>query len=1188
MSALPADLDTKRRQRRASDPGVSAWVSANAGSGKTTVLRNRVLRLLLGGADPGRILCLTFTKAAAAEMSNRVFAELARWVGLEDEALRQAIADICGEPPSADGLDEARRLFARAIETPGGLRVDTIHGFCTRLLQAFAFEANVPARFSVLEEQEARELMSQAQRFILAKALSGEDAELAAALSRVAEHVSARDFGAVVEAALGLRLWKTDAAREPGFLVKLRHDLSRALDIGGGLTREDVEGEICSPSQAELMRRAGAAWSKGGAKDQARAASAARLERLAMPERLAALAELLLTRDSETHRQRPQASLSTASVRKADPAIEELLQAEAWRLSHLLERLKAFETSERSLALLCLASAVRARFAKLKSERGGLDFDDLIAAARRLLARASAAFVLYKLDATIEHLLVDEAQDTNSEYWAILRALTAEFTAGSGARGGRLRTVFAVGDEKQSIYGFQGAEPRIFGLMRDRFASDYAALATEAGHDLYRKETLNVSFRSTSDVLGAVDAVFAIAKHYEGLTSDGERPPEHFSTRQGEPGAVDLWPVVEGDESEAVDPFRPQELGALPASAEVKLARRIAGEIRRWMAQGCDLGRSVHPGEVLILVRRRGKMFEAVIRALKRAGVPVAGADRLSLSTHIAVEDLVVAGRAALLPEDDLTLAELLKSPLIGLTDDDLMRIAPNRRASLRQALRQAASGASSVEALSRERGSGAATGGNDAARRMADARLVAADARLEAMREAALNRGVFGFYARLLGPEGGRKALAARLGPEAAEASDEVLRLALAHERGGKASLPRFLDALQASGADIKRDLSAARGEVRVMTVHGAKGLEAPIVILADACASHERSERFFQLTLPDGGEVPVWVPRKELDCAATSKGREIAAANLAREDRRLLYVAMTRARDRLVVAGCPRRGKVPETSWYAMVMQGLAAKLPPGLVDLPAGPGEEPIKRWRVSAEAGSPKRGSGTRAVPAEAAPDWLFRAAPAEPVARPPLRPSSALDAADAASPAEVPRDREALLAGRFAHSLLEHLPGIVPERRAEAAELLAGDAGAGLAAKRRRDIMGKVLGLLAVSPVAALFSGRSLAEVGVAGNIRLADGSVLAVSGRIDRLAVTPEAVLIADFKTSLPERGRARTRALAQLAIYRALARDLYPDRPVRCFLVVLEGPVRLEPDDAELDAALALLSVEKEPIRPG
>ncbi|MFI5011743.1 MAG: double-strand break repair helicase AddA [Hyphomicrobiales bacterium] len=1169
MSELPADLDTRTRQRRASDPSVSAWVSANAGAGKTTVLRNRVLRLLLSGSDPGRVLCLTFTKAAAAEMSNRVFAELARWVGLDDTALREAIRDISGEAPSPETVAEARRLFARAIETPGGLRVDTIHGFCARLLQSFPFEANVPARFTVLEEQQARELLLEAELFVLSKALSGEDEELSDALRRVGEHVSGRDFGAVAEMALGLPLWKADAALEPGFLPKLRRDLSQALDLGIGLTRHAVEAEIWSRAQAELAKRAIAAWRKSGTLDQRRAASLAALP--AVPaERLAGYAALLFTEDAETRRPRPQRSLSSAAARKADAALEELLQAEALRVLCLIDRIDALETRDRTLALLALARAIRARFAKLKAERGALDFDDLIAATRRLLERASAAFVLYKLDAAIEHLLVDEAQDTNSEYWTILRALTSEFTAGRGARGGRLRTVFAVGDEKQSIYGFQGAEPKTFGTMRDKFAEDYGSLAPQAGRDLYHKVALNVSFRSTQDVLDAVDAVFAVDRHFEGLTSDGGPPQPHISTRRGEPGVVDIWPVVAGDETAAVDPFRPPRPGAPLMSAEVKLARRIAGEIRRWMAEGCDLGRGVHPGDVLILVRRRGKMFEAVIRALKRAGVPVAGADRLSLSTHIAVVYLVAAGRAALLPEDDLTLAALMKSPLIGLDDDDLMRVAPHRRnqafageanthsrgdeaprrkdRSLRQALREAAPG---------------------------DPRLAAADARLDAMRLAALSQSAFGFYARLLGPQGGRKALAARLGAEAGEASDEVLRLAGARERGGGASLAHFLDALQTSGADIKRDLSAARGEVRVMTVHGAKGLEAPIVILADACASSERAERFLSLRAADGGRIPVWVPRKELDCAATSQAREIEAAERAREDRRLLYVAMTRARDRLIVAGCPVKGKVPETSWHTMVSRALAAARPPRLVDLPARPGEEPIKRWRASADAKTPRRTADPSPAPAEAAPDWLYRAAAPEPVATPPIRPSSALDAADGGRLPDAPVDRDALQAGRFAHALIERLPGIPPDGRAAAAEMLADDASVGLTARRRRGIATKVLDLISHPSVAPLFSGLSHAEVSVAGTIELMDGSSCAVSGRFDRLAVTSDAVLIAEFKSHLPASGRARDRALMQLAIYRSLARDLYPGRPVRCYLIVLDGPDRLEPSDMELEAAL-------------
>jgi ATP-dependent helicase/nuclease subunit A len=519
------------------------------------------------------------------------------------------------------------------------------------------------------------------------------------------------------------------------------------------------------------------------------------------------------------------------------------------------------------------------------------------------------------------------------------------------------------------------------------------------------------------------------------------------------------------------------------------------------------------------------------------------------------------------------------------LTDEDLLRFAPQRKGSLRQALRQLASKLRSTPVEPHQPVLPFIEIADAGEARPDDARLVAADARLDDMREAALKHGAFGFLAWLLGPEGGRKALASRLGPEAAEASDEVLRLALLYERSGKASLAGFLDGLETSGADIKRDLSTARGEVRVMTVHGAKGLEAPIVILADACAANERTGRLFPLALPGGREVPVWVPRKELDCSATAAGRIAIAEDLAREDRRLLYVAMTRARDRLIVAGCPHRGKVPETSWYAMVERGLAASSQ-GLVDLAASPGEAPVRRFRVSREVKPRADALAARLAEREAVPEWLYRQAPAEPVARPPLRPSSALDAADAAGSPELPVDREALMAGRFAHTLLEYLPSVPPAERGAVAEALSRDLGSGLAPERCGEIVDAVRELIAHSPLRLLFSEESLAEVSVTGDIELKSGHSCAVSGRIDRLAVTDDAVLVADFKTSLPETSAARERATLQLAIYRALLRKLYPGRPIRCFLIGLDGPRWREPVDSELEAALSLISTENAPIR--
>jgi ATP-dependent helicase/nuclease subunit A len=261
-------------------------------------------------------------------------------------------------------------------------------------------------------------------------------------------------------------------------------------------------------------------------------------------------------------------------------------------------------------------------------------------------------------------------------------------------------------------------------------------------------------------------------------------------------------------------------------------------------------------------------------------------------------------------------------------------------------------------------------------------------------------------------------------------------------------------------------------------------------------------------------------------------------------------------------------------------MVKAALSTKSPPGLVDLPAKPGEEPVKRWRISSGSISPARDRAPeRPSQALARPEWLDRAAPPEPVPQPPLRPSSALDAAEERERPDLPASRDALLAGRFAHALLEHLPAILPERRAEAAALIAQGWEARLDARRRQEIAAKTLDVISQPEAAPLFSAESLAEVSLAGDIELPDGSRRAVAGRIDRLVLTQDALLIADFKTSLPTHGRARERALVQLAIYRALARDLYPGRSIRCFLFVLDGPRRLEPSEKELDAALGLIA---------
>jgi ATP-dependent helicase/nuclease subunit A len=1145
-------------QRRAADPRASAWVSANAGSGKTTVLASRVLRLLLAGAEPGRILCLTFTKAAAANMANRVFDELGRWVSLDGPELSEALQRLTGVTPSAAELDAARRLFARAIETPGGLKIETIHAFCERVLHLFPFEANVPARFTVLDDNDAADLLARARAAVMAEAVSGTAPDLADALARLTEE--AADL--TIDRALSEALRAKDFLRASRATEGLEPRLVAALGLRPGESRATIEREMLEGGIPSVewpgIRAALAAGSK---LDQDLAACFSNALAAENPSsRLACYQRIFFTLDGKPRADR---GLGTKSV---DPDLAAQLRAERDRLVGLLERHKTALAVERTVALVRLASAVFARVEALKNARGALDFDDLIAATVALFARHDAAWVLYKLDAGIDHILVDEAQDTSPAQWRILKALAEEFTAGEGASLTR-RTLFAVGDPKQSIYGFQGAAPREFdGSGR------YFRQRVEAAGLAFEPVELTVSFRSAPEVLAAVDAVFADPAHFKGLSfEDGALGTVHESARPDTVGLVEVWdperPADVADAEAWVLPVDTLEEG----SPAVRLARRIARAVAAW-TRGED-GGPYAPGDILILVRKRGGFYEALIRALKETGVPVAGADRLKVTEHIAVRDLVAAGRAALLPADDLNLAALLKSPLIGLDDDDLIRIAAERP-----------EGRSLYGALA-------------AAAEAGDARAAHAVALLADWTQRA-RRGPFAFYAHLVGPGGGRRRLVARLGAEAGDAIDEFVAAALAHERRQAPSLAGFLLAFGEAQREVKRDLDTAHDEVRVMTVHGAKGLEARLVVLADGCdvPNGRNDPKLFAIPAGDGA-LPVWSPKGDLDPPAVATVRAAFRQEALEEHNRLLYVAMTRAKERLVVASQTNIGRdaktgdfkpLPEMCWPAMVRRSLEAGRF-GLVEEKVPHGSGTAWRWRDPLRAAPPPRPAVEPPNAAPPLPTWIDRPLPAEPEVRPPLRPSSALAAADQL-PAEegswptMPRmseeaRRQARLGGEFLHRLLQHLPErrISPEGLEEVSAVLAARA-AGLDPDSRAAIVADALAVLERPDLAPLFGLGSRAEVPIAGRLTIG-GEEFPVLGQIDRLAVTDEAVHVADFKTTQwpPADLDAIPRDhLAQLAVYAGLLRGLYPDRSLKAFLVYTRGPQVFEVPPALLDGALA------------
>ncbi|HET6376594.1 MAG TPA: UvrD-helicase domain-containing protein, partial [Methylocella sp.] len=804
-------------------------------------------------------------------------------------------------------------------------------------------------------------------------------------------------------------------------------------------------------------------------------------------------------------------------------------------------------------ALIEIASAICWRYQEEKAAQGILDFQDLIDRTRTLLSRSGASWVLYKLDCGIDHILVDEAQDTSEAQWQILEALTDEFTAGAGQAQGT-RTFFAVGDEKQSIFSFQGAAHHMFDEMRRSFQTRFLNGARD-----FQKVHLTHSFRSVPGVLSFIDQVFEYESHMTGVIAPGEGWMPHESLKEHLPGLVEVWPLAKKSADEAPTGWNvPQQLSGSQDPASL-VAQRIAEKISSLTSAGpqdyVHEGRTQRPvqaRDILILVRRRGPFFEAMIRALKSAGIPAAGADRLEIHHHIAVLDLVAAGRASLLPEDDLTLASVLKSPLLGLDDGDLLSLAPCRKGSLFDALRNA-SAEKHAEAFAK----------------LARWRARAGD-------------GAFAFYAALLGADGGRREMEARLGPEASDAIDEFLRLAIEHEAANPPSLAAFLNDVEGIEHSIKRDMESGANTVRVMTVHAAKGLEAKIVFLVDDCtvfaARHEPQIFVLDSNVP-GERTIAWSPRKELDCAAVAAARERKRESSYKEYKRLLYVALSRAEERLYVAGFHRRQEPDKDCWASMIRAALSGEA--GAEEVPAfwNPEERILRLASGARGSASALDGEQGRKEPSPyAVPEWLFRPAPAGMPAAPRLRPSYALSREGSAGTG-ARGNLEGQGRGRLIHLLLQHLPAIAPDERRHAAGVLLSARAPWLGSKEREALCSEALGVLRMPELEELFGPCSMAEVPVAGKIVLGNGQA-DVSGRIDRLYEGKSEVFAADFKTGAPcTLDAVPEDYLAQMALYRAVLAPLWPGKTLRMLLIWTAGPSVLWLPDVRLDAALAVLA---------
>ncbi|MBP5858694.1 double-strand break repair helicase AddA [Marivibrio halodurans] len=1193
---MTADLSPSAIQRGAADPMSSVWVEANAGSGKTKVLTDRVLALMVNGTPPEKILCITFTKAAAAEMANRLNRRLGEWTGLGDAALRAAIRDLDGGAVGPEKLARARRLFATVLDVPGGLKIQTVHSFCQSLLGRFPLEAGVSPRFEVMEEREAAELMRIARDTVLRAARGG--GPIADALGAVTRRAQEDQFADLMRALSSERARLARALGPERDVEGAVARLADVLDVDPAGSEAAILEAACDDAAFDLMGLRGAAQrlledpqAKKTDQDTARLLlgwiAGGPESRVA---RFADHMERFLAK-SKDYAPKEMKSLATKKMLEVYPDIEGILLGEQRRLQFVDQRLRRQATFEATAGLIRLGARILDAYDRAKAARARLDYDDLIVKARDLLAGDGAPpWVLFKLDGGLEHILIDEAQDTNPEQWEIVGALADEFFAGEGTAGAMPRTVFAVGDAKQSIYSFQRADPRAFQAMRHHFA----ARAREAGQG-FRGVGFDFSFRSAEAVLRAVDATFA-----ERPAADGVRGEDgivrHRPQRAGHGGRVELWPLIgPGDAVEEEDAWSPPEASAIADSPGYRLAEGLAREIAGWIGAEPvpSLGRPARAGDIMVLVRHRTGFVDQLVRALKRRDVPVAGVDRMVLTEQIAVMDLLALGHFLLLPEDDLSLAAVLKSPLIGLDDDDLFRLAHARgKKSLWRRLREVA----------------------EEDPRLAEIRDWLAGHLADADR-----RPPFELYHDVLtrpapapvGPEGetvpGRRAMIARLGTEAEDPLDEFLSLALGHERSGPASLQGFLAWFARGKAEIKRDLETGqRDEVRILTVHGAKGLEAPIVVLPDSVSKPRGGQgpALRWMTVPprpgaragaydaESRVLPLWTPkaRYQEEHAADLKLDEDAAR--AQEYRRLLYVAMTRAADRLIVCGHHGATAPAEDCWYRLVQAGLERLADESILtreenwtvaaDSPvAWSGERLILERPQREEVAAPEAADAARAV--AAVPDWIDAPPPAEPSPPRPLAPSRPRDADP---PVRSPRGSTAnavgflsVRRGRLVHRLLQTLPDLPAGTRAEACRRFLARPSHGLSEAEVDALTAEVMGVIDAPDLAPLFAPGSRAEAPLVGLGPIdAEGGRAVVTGQVDRLAVTPAGIFVADYKTLRPppvDPADAPIAYLRQMAHYRALLREIYPGRPIACALVWTDGPRLALLPDGLLDSVL-------------
>lgn len=1089
-----------KQQNQASNPQNSVWVEASAGTGKTQVLSDRVVRLLLDGANPAHILCLTYTKAAAAEMNNRIIKRLSQWAVMDEaelcSKLEELLATKLSNLPDADKLiAQARRLFAVLLDTPGGIKIQTIHSFCQEVLKRFPLEAGVSPYFEVMDERETADILKQIKEDILTKKISS---SITKALEYLTSNSSEYTFPNILSSITTNRnLLESYFAKFDSF-DEVISSVNSSLKLTPADNHDTVIAAFWKDISEDDIRYIIRSLSVGSSVSVERSQ---RLITILEQHNFDGLTQIFLTDKLE-----PNKKFFVKKSTNEYPDSLIIYERVCQNIVQILSRLRDINLRDSTIAVLTLADELLTRYQNYKTARSKMDYNDLIVKTKQLLSSSShTEWVLYKLDGGIDHILIDEAQDTSPEQWQIIQALSKEFLAGSGSKTTN-PSIFVVGDSKQSIYSFQGADIAEFASMHQYF---------EQSAPDFKTVNMDVSFRSTAPILDMVNAVFSSSLAAKGVSSTQQL--NHIPSRIGEGGHVEIWPITYSpDDNTDDDVWYPPIERVVAQSASAILAQKIATTILG-KVQSHELkadGTPLQFKDFLILVQRRNSFIDEIVRACKNIGVAVAGVDKLQLMEQIAIMDLIAAAKFALLPDDDLNLACLLKSPIFGLDDDDLMNLCFDRPDTIWQQV-------TSIPAYSQ----------------------IASD--LQNLIDLGRNSRPYEFFAHILIGLQGRKKFIARLGPECEDAIDEFVNINLSFEQGHIPSLQLFVEWMQSDDVEIKRNLEQNNLDaVRLMTVHGSKGLQAPVVILPDTVRFKSVNQEAGLLSNDEEIFYPLSKDYYNNQCTYI---QEIKKSSVQEEYNRLLYVALTRAGEQLYICGYAKSNEPSEQSWYNLCRQALSQIAP---IDSDTG-----IISYHLNSVVDAEKKQEATTASKHIATPSWLNTPAMAETPLSKPLTPSHQEEQnLPATSPLTKIDNSHLYRRGNIIHKLLQFIPNEPLEQRQEAIKTYLNTSAADLSADEQNKIAIEVLNLINSAKFAPLFAANSVAEAAIMGEV---EGRI--ISGQIDRLVVTDDKVMIIDYKTNRPAAKSLSDVPPAyykQLRAYRQLITKLYPDKQVETYIL--------------------------------